>query len=102
MTTTRTEDIDATLKEILELEEAGVEIIRVAVPFEKSAQALPILKAAMSVPLVADIHFDSRMAILALEAEVDKIRLNPGNISQRARVERVVAMAKERAVPIRI
>lgn len=102
MTTTRTEDVDATLAEIKGLEEAGVELVRVAVPFEKSANALPILKREMSVPLIADIHFDSRMAILALEAGVDKIRLNPGNISQRKRVERVVAMAKERGVPIRI
>jgi (E)-4-hydroxy-3-methylbut-2-enyl-diphosphate synthase len=102
MCTTRTEDIDATLAEIRELEEAGVEMIRVAVPFEKSAKALPILKREMSVPLIADIHFDSRMAILALEAGVDKIRLNPGNISQRKRVERIVAMAKERGTPIRI
>ncbi|MFQ5507483.1 MAG: flavodoxin-dependent (E)-4-hydroxy-3-methylbut-2-enyl-diphosphate synthase [Planctomycetota bacterium] len=102
MTTTRTENIEGTLQEIHELEEAGVELIRVAVPFEKSAHALPILKAEMSVPLIADIHFDSRMAILALEAGVDKIRLNPGNISQRKRVERIVTMAKERGVPIRI
>ena len=102
MTTTRTEDVEATLAEIRALEEAGVEMIRVAVPFESSAKALPILKREMSVPLIADIHFDSRMAILALEAGVDKVRLNPGNISQRKRVERVVAMAKERGVPIRI
>lgn len=102
MTTTRTEDVDATLAEIHRLEEAGVELIRVAVPFEQSAKALPTLKKEMSVPLIADIHFDSRMAILALEAGVDKIRLNPGNISQRKRVERVVEMAKERGVPIRI
>jgi (E)-4-hydroxy-3-methylbut-2-enyl-diphosphate synthase len=102
MTTTRTEDVAATLREIHELEAAGCEMIRVAVPFESSARALPDLKREMRVPLIADIHFDSRMAILALEAGVDKIRLNPGNISQRARVERVVAMAKERRVPIRI
>lgn len=102
MTTTRTEDVAATLAEIHALEEAGVEMIRVAVPFAKSAEALPTLKSEMTVPLIADIHFDSRMAILALEAGVDKIRLNPGNISQRKRVERVVAMAKERGVPIRI
>lgn len=102
MTTTRTEDVAATLAEIHALEDAGCEIIRVAVPFEKSARALPTLKKEMRVPLVADIHFDSRMAILALEAGVDKIRLNPGNISQRKRVERVVSMAKERRVPIRI
>ena len=102
MTTTRTEDVDVTLAQIHALEEAGVELVRVAVPFEKSAQALPIFKREMKVPLIADIHFDSRMAILALEAGVDKVRLNPGNISQRKRVERVVAMAKERSVPIRI
>jgi len=102
MTTTRTEDIDATLAEIRELEEAGAEMIRVAVPFEKSAKALVEIKKAMRVPLIADIHFDSRMALLAIEAGVDKIRLNPGNIGQRKRVERVVAMAKERGVPMRI
>ncbi|PIE22596.1 MAG: 4-hydroxy-3-methylbut-2-en-1-yl diphosphate synthase [Planctomycetota bacterium] len=102
MTTTRTEDIDATLAEIHELEEAGVEMVRVAVPFEKSARALSILKREMKVPLIADIHFDSKMAILSLEAGVDKIRLNPGNINKRKRVERIVAMAKERGTPIRI
>jgi len=102
MTTTRTEDVDATLGEIHELEEAGVEMVRVAVPFEKSARALVEIKSQMKVPLIADIHFDSRMALLAMEAGVDKIRLNPGNISQKKRVERVVAMAKERGIPIRI
>ncbi len=71
MTTSRTEDVDLVLAEIRELEEAGAEIIRVAVPFQKSVEALPELKRAMSVPLVADIHFDSKMAIGALEAGVD-------------------------------
>ena len=102
MTTTRTEDVAATLTEIHALEAAGVEMIRVAVPFEESARVLPDLKREMTVPLVADIHFDARMAILAMEAGVEKIRLNPGNISQQKRVERIVAMAKERGIPIRI
>ncbi len=102
MTTNRTEDLDRVLPEIQELEEAGAELIRVAVPFEKSARALYEIKKAAGVPIVADIHFDSRMALLAIEAGADKIRLNPGNIGQRKRVERIVAAAKERGVPIRI
>ncbi|MEZ5988236.1 MAG: flavodoxin-dependent (E)-4-hydroxy-3-methylbut-2-enyl-diphosphate synthase [Planctomycetota bacterium] len=102
MTTTRTEDVAATLREIHALEEAGVELIRVAVPAEPAARALPVLKREMTVPLIADIHFDWRMAILSMEAGVDKIRLNPGNIGKRERIARVVAMAKERGIPIRV
>ena len=102
MTTGRTEDIPAILKEIHELEEAGAEMIRVAVPFKESAMALSVLRKEMSVPLIADIHFDPEMAILAMEAGVDKIRLNPGNIGRRQRVIRIVSMAKERGIPIRI
>mgnify|MGYP002713145227 CR=1 FL=1 len=102
MTTTRTEDLRATLAEIHALEEAGAEMIRVAVPMEESAKVLATIKAEMSVPLIADIHFDPRMAILSMEAGVDKIRLNPGNIGRRERVERIVDMAKDKGIPIRI
>jgi (E)-4-hydroxy-3-methylbut-2-enyl-diphosphate synthase len=77
MTTTKTEDIDATVAQIHRLEEAGCEIVRVAVPNEKAARALKQIKEQINIPLVADIHFDYRMALLAIEAGVDKIRWNP-------------------------
>jgi len=82
MTTTKTDDIQATLKEIERLEEAGCQIIRVTVPDEASAMALPEYKKRMSVPLVADIHFNYQMAILAVDGGADKIRINPGNIDR--------------------
>ncbi|MCH8273152.1 MAG: flavodoxin-dependent (E)-4-hydroxy-3-methylbut-2-enyl-diphosphate synthase, partial [Candidatus Marinimicrobia bacterium] len=82
MTTTKTWNVKETLKEIHDLEEAGCQIIRVTVPDEASASALKKIKAEMSVPLVADIHFNYKMALLSLEAGVDKIRINPGNIGK--------------------
>lgn len=94
MCTTRTEDLAATLAEIHRLEEAGCEIIRVAVPNKESAKNLPALKKAMKVPLVADIHFDWRLAIASIDAGVDKVRLNPGNVGERKRVEEVISHAK--------
>ncbi len=102
MTTTKTDDVDATLKEIERLEEAGCQIIRVTVPDEASAKALPEYKKRMSVPLVADIHFNYQMALLAVDGGADKIRINPGNIGKRDRVEAVLTKVKNAGLPIRI
>lgn len=90
MCTTRTEDLRATLAEICRLEEAGCEIVRVAVPNKEAAKNLPAIKRAIGIPLVADIHFDWRLAIASADAGVDKVRLNPGNIGGRKRVEEVI------------
>lgn len=102
MTTTDTRDVAATVAEIKRLEEVGCEIVRVAVPEKESAEALPKIRAQINIPLIADVHFDYHMAIAALEAGVDGLRLNPGNIGSRERVERVVKLAKDKGVPIRI
>jgi len=102
MTKTDTRDIAATLSQIHELEEYGCEIVRVAVPDEQAAQALSSIKRGIHIPLVADIHFDYRLALAALEAGVDGLRLNPGNISQPEQVATIVKAAKVREVPIRI
>lgn len=102
MTTTKTHDVTATLKEIERLEEAGCQIIRVTVPDEKAAKALPEIRKRMTVPLVADIHFNYRMALAAADAGADKIRINPGNIGGRERVEEVLKKLKSAGLPIRI
>ena len=102
MTTTKTTDIYPTLQQIRNLEVAGRDIVRVTVPDEASAEALPEIKAGISIPLVADIHFNYRIALLALDAGVDKLRINPGNIGGEKRVRAVVEKAAERGVPIRI
>lgn len=102
MTNTKTEDIKATVEQIKRLEEAGCEIIRCAVPTEQAAYALKEIKRKISIPLVADIHFDYRLAILAMENGADKIRINPGNIGSAERVKAVVEVAKERNIPIRV
>lgn len=102
MTNTDTRDVEATVDQIKRLEEAGCEIIRVAVPDMEAAQQLGKIKAQISIPLVADIHFDYRLALEAIEQGVDKLRINPGNIGDESRVKRVVEKAKEKAVPIRI
>jgi (E)-4-hydroxy-3-methylbut-2-enyl-diphosphate synthase len=102
MTKTDTRDVEATLKEIRALEIAGCEIVRLAVPNVASARSLGTLRSQTSLPLIADIHFDYRLALAALEAGVDGLRLNPGNIGARWKVEEVVKAAKERRVPIRI
>jgi len=102
MTNTATADVAATLKQIRRLELAGCEMIRVAVPDEAAAGALPQMKKGMSIPLVADIHFDHRLALMALKAGVDKVRINPGNIGSRRKVEEVVQAAEDRGVPIRV
>ena len=102
MTNTRTDDVEATVKQILELEAAGCEIIRCAVPDMAAADALTEIKKQIHIPLVADIHFDYRLAIAAIEHGADKIRINPGNIGSTARIRAVVNAAKERNIPIRI
>ncbi len=102
MTNTRTEDVEATVAQILELEKAGCEIIRCAVPTKEAAAALKEIKKKIHIPLVADIHFDYKLAILAIENGADKIRINPGNIGDESRVKAVVDKAKEYGVPIRV
>ena len=102
MTCTKTEDVRATVAQILALEEAGCEIVRVAVPTMEAAEAAGKIRKAIHIPLVADIHFDYRIALAVLRAGVDKVRINPGNIGSRERVGRVLAAAKERSVPLRI
>ncbi len=102
MTNTKTEDVQATVAQILELEAAGCEIIRCAVPTMEAAKALKEIKKQIHIPLVADIHFDYRLAIAAIENGADKIRINPGNIGDISRVRAVVEKAKEYGVPIRV
>lgn len=102
MCNTDTRDARATINQIKELEEAGCEIIRVAVPDMQAAEAIGEIKKGINIPLVADIHFDYRLALKCLEMGVDKLRINPGNIGSRERVEAVVNAAKEREIPIRI
>ncbi|MCR4755973.1 MAG: flavodoxin-dependent (E)-4-hydroxy-3-methylbut-2-enyl-diphosphate synthase [Lachnospiraceae bacterium] len=102
MTNTRTEDVAATVEQILRLEEAGCEIIRSTVPTHEAAQALGEIKKQIHIPLVADIHFDHKLAIEAIENGADKIRINPGNIGTAENVRAVVSAAKERNVPIRV
>ena len=102
MTNTRTEDIESTIAQIKRLEAAGCEIIRCAVPTMEAAAALSEIKKQISIPLVADIHFDYRLAIAAIEHGADKIRINPGNIGSKERLKAVVDAAKERNIPIRV
>ena len=102
MTTTKTDDITGTLKEVERLEEAGCHIIRITVPNKPAAKALYEIKKRMNVPLVADIHFDYRMALEAVDAGADKIRINPGNIGGKARVREVLEKVKGANLPIRI
>ena len=102
MTNTKTEDVESTTAQILALEKAGCEIIRCAVPTMEAAKALAQIKTRIHIPLVADIHFDYRLAIAAIENGADKIRINPGNIGDENRVQAVVNKAKEYGVPIRI
>ena len=102
MCNTRTDDVAATVNQILELEKAGCEIIRVAVPDMEAARSLNEIKKQIHIPLVADIHFDYRLAIAAMENGADKIRINPGNIGSADRVRAVVDKAKELHIPIRV
>lgn len=102
MTNTRTEDVEATVAQILRLEKAGCEIIRCTVPTIEAAEVIGKIKKQIHIPLVADIHFDYKMAIAAMENGADKIRINPGNIGSKEKVAAVVAVAKERNIPIRV
>jgi len=102
MTNTRTEDIKDTIAQIHRLEQAGCDIIRCTVPTMEAAKAVAQIKKEIKIPLVADIHFDYKMAIAAIENGADKIRINPGNIGNQDRVQAVVSAAKERNIPIRI
>ena len=102
MTNTPTEDVAATVAQTLRLEQAGCEIIRCTVPTPEAAAAIAKIKEQIHIPLVADIHFDHRMAIAAMENGADKIRINPGNIGGKANIDEVVRCAKERSIPIRV
>lgn len=102
MTNTYTEDVINTVLQIEKLANAGCEIVRLAVPTSEAATAIKQIKQQIRIPLVADIHFDYRLAIQAIEAGVDKVRINPGNIGSEARVREVVAALKERQIPLRI
>ena len=102
MTNTKTEDVEATVSQILALERVGCDINRCAVPTMEAAEALREIKKQIHIPLVADIHFDYKLAIAAIEAGADKIRINPGNIGSEERVRKVVEKAKEYQVPIRV
>lgn len=102
MTNTKTEDVKATVSQILQLEKAGCEIIRCAIPTMEAAKSLEEIKKQIHIPLVADIHFDYRLAIAAVEHGADKIRINPGNIGSNERIKAVVDCCKERQVPIRV
>ncbi|MGB9678633.1 MAG: flavodoxin-dependent (E)-4-hydroxy-3-methylbut-2-enyl-diphosphate synthase [Thermoanaerobacteraceae bacterium] len=102
MTNTKTSDVLKTVEQIKKLEDAGCDIIRVAVPDEESAKALSIIKKQINIPIVADIHFDYKLAIKSIENGADKIRINPGNIGSTDKIKMVVDAAKEKNVPIRI
>lgn len=102
MCTTKTADVKATVAEILRLEEAGCQIVRVTVNNPEAAEAIKEIKKQIHIPLVSDIHFDHRLALAAIKNGIDKVRINPGNIGKRERVEEVVRACKERGIPIRI
>lgn len=102
MTNTETADVEATVAQILRLEEAGCEIVRVAVNEVAAAEALPDIKKRVTVPLIADVHFDHRLALRAIEAGIDKLRLNPGNITDPARIGEIAEAAKRAGIPIRV
>ncbi|WP_026569933.1 flavodoxin-dependent (E)-4-hydroxy-3-methylbut-2-enyl-diphosphate synthase [Sediminibacillus sp. JSM 1682029] len=102
MTTTKTHDVEATVDQINRLEEAGCQIVRVACPDDRAADAIPEIKKRINIPLVVDIHFNYKLALKAIEGGADKIRINPGNIGKRDKVEAVVNAAKAKGIPIRI
>ena len=102
MTNTPTEDVQATVAQILRLEEAGCELIRCTVPTKEAARAFSEIKKRIHIPLIADIHFDYRLAIAAMENGADKIRINPGNIGTKDRIRAVTDCARERNIPIRV
>ena len=102
MCNTPTENVDATVAQILRLEQAGCDIVRVAVPTREAAMAIPTIKSRIRIPLVADIHFDYKLALLCIDGGVDKIRINPGNIGSPDRVRAVADGCRERGIPIRV
>lgn len=102
MCTTHTRDVEATVDQIHQLAEAGCELVRVACPTEEDARSLGKIRSRIKIPLIADIHFNQRFALIALDEGVDKLRLNPGNIGKKERTVEIVKKAKERKVPIRI
>ena len=102
MCNTPTENVDATVAQILRLEQAGCDIVRVAVPTREAALAIPAIKSRIHIPLVADIHFDYKLALLCIDGGVDKIRINPGNIGSPDRVRAVADGCRERGIPIRV
>ena len=102
MCNTATEDVEATVQQIRRLEQAGCDIVRVAVPTEEAARAIPAIKRGIRIPLVADIHFDYKLALLCIDGGVDKIRINPGNIGSKERVRAVADGCRERSIPIRV
>lgn len=102
MTNTKTHDVEATVNQILALENAGCEIVRMACFDQEDAKAIRTIKEQVHIPLVADIHFDYRLALTAIESGIDKIRINPGNIGSKENVRRVVEACKEKHIPIRI
>ena len=102
MTNTKTKDIEATIQQILELEKVGCELIRVAVLDEEDAKAIKNIKNRINIPLVADIHFDYKLALICIENGIDKIRINPGNIGSKENIIKVVEKCKEKNIPIRI
>lgn len=102
MCTTKTHDVDATVRQINQLAEAGADIVRIAVPHHEDAQAIPEIRKQSPVPLVADIHFSHLLALEAIEAGVDKLRLNPGNIRDPNKIREVVRAARDRMIPIRV
>jgi (E)-4-hydroxy-3-methylbut-2-enyl-diphosphate synthase len=102
MTNTKTEDVVATIKQIKALEAVGCDVVRVAVPTEEAAQSIAKIKKDISIPLVADIHFDYRLAMKSIEYGADKIRINPGNIGNKDRVNEIIKLAKTKNIPIRV
>jgi len=102
MTKTDTRDTSATIDQIMQLDDCGCEVVRLAVPDTEAAQSLVTIKRSVALPMIADIHFDYRLALEALEAGVDGLRLNPGNIGDKDQIARVVSAARHREVPIRI
>ncbi len=102
MTKTYTQDVEATLAQIRRLEKAGCQLVRVAVPDREAAAAISKIKPKIRIPLVADIHFDHRLALLSIENGADKLRINPGNIQDRGKLREIVSAAKGRGIPIRI
>ncbi len=102
MCTTKTADVEATVAEILRLEEAGCQVVRVTVNNDEAADAIKEIKKRINIPLVADIHFNYKLALKAIENGIDKVRINPGNIGKREKVEAVVKACKEKGIPIRI